>query len=868
MAKKNPTNKTLFGPQNVAPTMPEGFYTGDQPNPNLRRFMEEQGTPYDSAIDDYSVPAFTTPIETKRSTVIFNMHTYWSKKPHDAIQQYICHYTQTGDVVLDPFSGSGGTALAALLDGRKAVAIDRSPAAAFITRNHCFPPVIETFQAEAQAVLRTVQSEMDWLYGTNCDRCGGKALTVYTLLSQVFQCPRCLKKVPLSDCIEAEGTTGEGNAKRISACPHCDQKGHLEEINTRSEAFGHVPVAAVYHCLNGCKPAKGERSYADSNAKKREFFQNYDLGRLKDIDAKPIAHWIPPNRMMNVSSDSEPWGDKWRAGTSNFRTVCELYTKRNLWAVSCMLSAIRNSKCKSVDALLFTLTSILLKCSKMMAHNNDGIGRIQKGTYYVPQLIHDVHVGRFFEEALSDMVAGYEEMDLRNSSCVISASDARSLPLPSNSVDYIFTDPPYAGHVQYGELNFVWEAWLGLDTKWHEHEIVINDTRGRTEADWERMMRSAIAEAYRVLKPGRWLSLCYHDTSEGTWALVQDILTESGFVSEATDSALYIGTTAKTTNQYFADKVTKRDLVFNFRKPKPLPFTVAMVYGPEDDNKLPKDGGDIATFTDIARQIVRDFLTRHPGATKDRIYDELVSRLVSSRSMEAHDFDALLKSVADEVQQPAKEDLFRDKEADLFGSHLQSRWYLKETADQVDHAEQIKEDTAAGHLAKCISEYLKKKAEFEGVHYSDLFEQYLPVRDKPRRLLSDWLPEYFIKTASGIWRLPDKEESQQLAKLRKAGTLRRIKRFANALIEGVPVRDKDRPGSDVDLLEWLRQCRRAGLYEQGKAIYEKGGLNSATLSDEQQIEAEDDYRICARRGSTEKAKTKRQPRKKQDDDDE
>jgi hypothetical protein len=77
------------------------------------------------------------------------------------------------------------------------------------------------------------------------------------------------------------------------------------------------------------------------------------------------------------------------------------------------------------------------------------------------------------------------------------------------------------------------------------------------------------------------------------------------------------------------------------------------------------------------------------------------------------------------------------------------------------------------------------------------------------------------------------------------------------------VQDKHRPGGDVDLLNWLRQCRRAGLYEQGKAIYEKGGLNLANLTDEQQIEAEDDYRICARRGGTEEAKPKRISRKKQ-----
>jgi hypothetical protein len=114
--------------------------------------------------------------------------------------------------------------------------------------------------------------------------------------------------------------------------------------------------------------------------------------------------------------------------------------------------------------------------------------------------------------------------------------------------------------------------------------------------------------------------------------------------------------------------------------------------------------------------------------------------------------------------------------------------------------------------------------------------------------------------------LPNSEEEHQLLSLREVGTLRRIKRFANALIDGVPVRDKDRPSGDVDLLDWLRQCRRAGLYDQGKAIYEKGGLNSASLTEEQQVEAEDDYRICARRGSTNEAKPKHRRGKKQDDE--
>ena len=44
--------------------------------------------------------------------------------------------------------------------------------------------------------------------------------------------------------------------------------------------------------------------------------------------------------MMDVEDDSKPWGVKWRSGTSSFRTVAELYTKRNLWALAGLLAAI------------------------------------------------------------------------------------------------------------------------------------------------------------------------------------------------------------------------------------------------------------------------------------------------------------------------------------------------------------------------------------------------------------------------------------------------------------------------------------------------------------------------------------------------
>lgn len=834
MPKKKivPHQPTLF--RREVPQMPEDYYSSG-PNPNLHHFVEQHAKPYDPATDKYKVKPFDKPITTTKATAIYNMHTYWSKKPHDAIRQYIRHYTQLGDLVLDPFCGSGGTALAALMEGRAAIAIDISPAATFITKNYCTPVDVDELQIAFDELQRKVKPEMDWLYETRCDRCDGRATTAYTVYSYIFQCPRCLDKVPLFDCIEIDGDDG----KKIRICPTCNGRGIIEEIHTRLPRFDPIPVLVSYLCEEGCKPKRAERSHNDPDPKKCQYFETYDLGKIAEIESKPIPHWYPPHRMMNVESDTEPWGDKWRAGTSSFRTVAELFTKRNLWALSAVLTGIPKST-DLQDALLFAFTSILLKSSRMMAHNSDSIGRIQKGTYYLPQIIHDVNVGRFMAEALGDLKAGINEIGLQSANLLISTDTSTKIVIPSETVDYIFTDPPYAGNVQYGELNFVWEAWLELDTYWHGQEIIVNETRGITDVDWERMMHLAMEGCFRVLKPGRWISLCYHDTSEGTWQLIQDLMAHVGFIPEQTEISIYIDTATKTTNQYFAEKVTKRDLVINFRKPRLeelAPF--AILTGDED----------AATFTEKARLILGESLEAHPGATADRLYDDLVSRMVRRGEFQRHNFDELLRSIAEEVN---------------------GRWYLLDTAGLVDEAESKKETAAAnrleGYMQNAITPDPSPKGGrgeiTEGMHYSDLFEQYLPIKDKPRRLLQDWLPEFFFKTAEGTWRPPmNEEERHQKAVLRSSGTLRRIKRFANALMDGVPPSDQDKPENTVTLADWIRQCRRAGLFELGRVLYEKSGLRFGELNEETQLHVEEDYQICV--GRDEKGKETRRKGKSQ-----
>ncbi len=710
------------------------------------------------------------------------------------------------------------------MEGRAAIAIDRSPAATFITKNYCTPVDVDVLEAAFDELAEKVKSEVAWLYETRCDRCDGRAKTLYVVYSQVIQCTRCLEKVRLFDCVEATGQTATGRPKKINACPNCYQDGLIEEISTRAKKLGAVPVLIKYECLEGCRSPRGERIHNDSNEKKRYFFEQYDLKRIHEIEAKEIPYWTSQDDIRGVGTRYLKDG----LHLLGIETISDLYTRRNLWALALLRQWILLE-----DPLAMAFASVSLSASRLYRHRTTGGGGPKGTDYYIAPINREMNVWDLFSRRFNN-ISKPQPLPVTSANLTISTQSATNLnEIPSNSIDYVFTDPPYSGTIQYGELNYVWESWLCFDTSWQSEEITVNKVRKKTEVDWAKMMTLALQECYRVLKPGHWLSLCYHDTSEGTWQLIQDLMTQVGFIPEHTEQTLFIDTGGGTYNQATADKATKRDLVINFRKPRPDEITQLLLFGDEDP----------ATFVQKARAILAESLEQHPGSTVDRLYDDLVSRMVRKGEFERHNFDDLLHSVAEEVD---------------------GRWYLLETAGQLNEAESTKERASAARLEAFMwtqtqtAEVLETSAVSSesvwpsgfGLHYSDLFEQYLPVQDKPRRLLQEWLPEFFFKTGEGTWRPPaNDEERQQKAALRSDGTLRHIKRFTKALLDGVPPHNRDRPPNPSTAADWLRQCRRAGLYDLGRALYKKGGFDFESLEDEALMEVEEDYQLCVRRSS-------------------
>lgn len=201
-------------------------------------------------------------------------------------------------------------------------------------------------------------------------------------------------------------------------------------------------------------------------------------------------------------------GTTQRLAVRGIKALSELYTPRNLLAL-----VLYRDECLKVgdrglrNALLFCLTACCLKTSRMMGFNSDGIGRIQKNGLIAQLIVKDVNVFDFLEIAFKGISAGFADIDQRRTqTCAVALSTQSACDLsaiPSTSVDYIFTDPPYGARVQFWESNQVWEAWLGLNTQWQDEEIIVNSIRGLDEAHWESLFRKAMEECYRVLKPGR-----------------------------------------------------------------------------------------------------------------------------------------------------------------------------------------------------------------------------------------------------------------------------------------------------------------------------------------------------------------------------
>ena len=888
----------------------EPFVPG--PNPKLQEFIREHATHYDPVSDRYNVPAFQRDLVVDKATppkAIYDMHGYWSKKHWAAIREYIRHYLPekyyprgTG-VVLDCFSGSGMTGVAAMMEDRPCVLADASPAAAYISHCYTHPVDPEDMQTAYERMLldpypteiraksrratgqdiRNLKEELDWLYSTKCDRCGGDATTDYVVYSERFQCPNCAELIALFDCPDEKvpyavggRKSGSTELKKRTVCPHCLSRSHGKPsrdfvISTRSQKFGAVPVLVKYRCEAGCRPAADERRHDENKrSRKGKFFAEHDLEKLEHIKRANIPHWYPERKMMDMADDSQPWGVEWRPGR-DFRNIAALYNKRNLWALAAIKAAIdRATETHPLtQAWYVALTAVCLNASRMYRFRPSGKGGIKNGSYYLPQLSQIMRVSAQFADKRKDVVEAEKALyQMQEGPVIVSNINAKERSVPAETVDYAFTDPAYVDKVQYGELNFIWESWLGFDGSWLKEEIVVNPFRNRTIDDWERDLRQALANIFQALKPGRWLSLCYHDTDPATWARVQNMLLDSGFEIH---TVTVLDPIQKSSNQLTAEMVAKGDLVVNCLKPRS-----------GKDRRAERD--EVGIVSGRVRDIVVDVLGQSGGQLREHLWDVVLKRLLTRGQLAAHRFDDVLAEVAlksesgrwflkEEFESLSENDLKNEEEAGegitAFATLRMAGIPVAFAAEIVLHAPQfVSRDVEEGAIERYIRQNLLKGhadadkfklgGRVKGVEFYDCLFFYLTRWLKgraggrtPRRNLAEFLDEYLVRFRESdkwLYRVPDDSEASSLRKARQTGLGRRIRRYV-AYLRGEGDYLEQRKPDVKTLCTWLKHCATFGLADEGVALFERGGLAAqlGILNEDLRYDAEDYYAQCRRR---------------------
>jgi 16S rRNA G966 N2-methylase RsmD len=353
----------------------------------------------------------------------YGVHPYFTRRPYNVVQKYIQHYSTEGDRVLDPFGGSGVTAIEAFLANRVGIQNDLNPLANFI------------------------------------------ATGIWELSS---------------------GNLVDYAAGLRSICESCERR--VLALDTDDD----VSVA---------KTLEGLR--------------------------------LPPDVPLPANAD--------------VRTYHELFSSRQLAALSIIREAIdeipeqhaRNAMRLAWSATLAKINRTFLS-AEGRAESRGGSSIFSIYRYKVAARPVELPPWPTFYERAQNVLAAKEEIereiDYRKRTggfagkFEVHSFDIDDLPKRIDPVDYIFTDPPYGGHISYIDLSTLWNAWNGTlpSEADRRRELIVGGDLNLTEDVYVKRLHESIKTCFRLLKPKRWLSVVFQHWSPAYFDAILTAAAESG----------------------------------------------------------------------------------------------------------------------------------------------------------------------------------------------------------------------------------------------------------------------------------------------------------------------------------------------------
>lgn len=751
------------------------------PNPFIEEFINKNGKIYDEETDDYKCLPYTVDISEGKSDELYNIHTYHTKVPPKAILRYILHYTKPGEIIYDAFCGSGMTGVATALSNcntqdirsildddmikkigkRNCILSDISTAATFIASNYNTTTNTKICMEYANQILENIEKELGWMYKTyhsynqDNDQLSFESKRYgtinYVVWSDILLCPNCSKEINFYNVGIDKETGLKKTSKKIvcDACryednstkfPKCKTLEYDEILGESIEVVKQEPVLINY-TFNGKKYDKKP--------------DEHDFEILKKIDEYKIDYQVPIEKLQEGHNTKQP------INSHNINYLHQFYNRRSLISVAKIYEEISKVDVEYQNLLKFWIQSVSVGFTKMNRYFSSSfsqVNRYLKGTLYIAPVRSEVSPWYCLKGKVNKL-----GKLINNDSCVVTTQSSTMSNIPDNSIDYVFIDPPFGANIMYSELNFIWESWLKVKTN-NDSEAIINNAQGKNDETYQELMSKVFEDLYRVLKPGRWMTIEFHNSKNVVWNMLQNSILNSGLIIA---DVRILDKKQQTMKQFSTNNSVDKDLVISAFKPRA-----------KFEKRFLKDIGT----EDTAWNFIRERLENLPIVVKNGDYIEKVRErealLLFDRMVAYH----IMKGISVPI------------DAADFYLGLDERFIKRDDMyflpDQVNEYDNARIYSELENIQLCMLVTDEKSAIswlYNELKTPQLYSQIQPKFVQELRTLKyeempeliQLLEENFINDNNGKWYIPDPTKLGDIIKLREKRLIKEFEEYLN-----------------------------------------------------------------------------------------
>jgi NAD(P)H-flavin reductase/16S rRNA G966 N2-methylase RsmD len=427
-------------------------------------------------------PLVSYPYSEKFSTSLYKMHKFWGRKPPNVVAKYIENYTHKNGIVLDPFVGSGTTAIEAIRLQRRVIGIDINPLAIFITRTALKPVRLASLEVAFRSVIEDIIPVISPWYETSCMNCGMTGQISYVVHEGTDHDLRDETPLQISYKCPCKGKRTQTKAP--------DRKDHqLIKAANEVETTDWYPEDLVLpHIRHGYREAKHIK----------DLFSNRNLFSLTKIYASISQH------------------------SSGIVRDCLLLAFSSSLAQCSRLCGV-DRRGSRISAMGWILTSF--RIMKYHVERNP----IEAFTRAFQRVLKGKREANRVLTTYSEATTATEVFDAQATALIKTASvDDLDDLLEGNRVDYVFTDPPHGPSLQYMKLSALSNAWLKMPLS-SEQEI-IQKTRSESSArEYGSRLQAAFEKIRACVSNKATVHVYFRGNRDKDWLDAAGIFVRAGF---------------------------------------------------------------------------------------------------------------------------------------------------------------------------------------------------------------------------------------------------------------------------------------------------------------------------------------------------